>query len=125
MNIEQFTSEFELVRSQLKSYLLRMTAIIEDVEDIVQDTFIKASPKLDTFRGQSSPKTWIICHCRKGPIMASLCDKVRFLSRNIGNDNPKMELWFLLSSDENVQECDARKPNRNMKLVTPKKLIQF
>jgi RNA polymerase sigma-70 factor, ECF subfamily len=59
MNIDQFTSEFELVRPQLKSYILRMTASIEDTEDIVQDAFIKASSKLDTFRGQSSLKTWI------------------------------------------------------------------
>jgi len=59
MNIEQFTSEFELVRPQLCSYILRMTASIEDTEDIVQDTFIKASSKLETFRGKSSLKTWI------------------------------------------------------------------
>lgn len=32
---------------------------MEDAEDIVQDTFIKASSKLGTFRGQSSLKTWI------------------------------------------------------------------
>jgi len=59
MNIKQFTSEFELARPQLKSYILRITASIEDTEDIVQDTFIKASSKLDTFRGQSSLKTWL------------------------------------------------------------------
>jgi hypothetical protein len=59
MNIKQFTSEFELARPQLKSYILRITASIEDTEDIVQDTFIRASSKLDTFRGQSSLKTWI------------------------------------------------------------------
>lgn len=59
MNIERFTSEFESARPQLKSYILRITASIEDTEDIVQDTFIKASAKLDSFRGDSSLKTWI------------------------------------------------------------------
>ncbi len=59
MTIEQLTSEFELARPHLKSYILRITASIEDAEDIVQDTFIKASNKLDSFRGDSSVKTWI------------------------------------------------------------------
>lgn len=59
MTIEQLTNEFELARPQLKSYILRITASIEDTEDIVQDSFIKASQKIDTFRGDSSVKTWI------------------------------------------------------------------
>ncbi len=59
MTIEQFTAEFELARPQLKSYILRITASVEDTEDIVQDTYIRAAQKLDSFRGDSSAKTWI------------------------------------------------------------------
>ena len=59
MTLDQFTTEFEAARPQLKSYILRITASIEDTEDIVQDTFIKASMKLDTFRAESTVKTWI------------------------------------------------------------------
>lgn len=59
MTKEQFTSEFERARPHLKSYLLRITASIEDTEDLVQDTFIKASTKLETFRAESTVKTWI------------------------------------------------------------------
>lgn len=59
MTIEQFTTEFEEARPQLKSYILRITASVEDTEDIVQDTFIRASTKLDTFRADSTVKTWI------------------------------------------------------------------
>jgi len=58
MTIEQLNNEFEQARPQLKSYILRITASIEDAEDIVQDTFIKASEKIDSFRGDSSIKTW-------------------------------------------------------------------
>ena len=36
-----------------------MTASVQDAEDIVQDTFIKAHSKIDTFRGESSLKTWV------------------------------------------------------------------
>ena len=59
MTIEQLTSEFELARPQLKSYILRITASIEDTEDIVQDSFIKASQNIYTFQHKSSVKTWI------------------------------------------------------------------
>ncbi|RKN80247.1 RNA polymerase sigma factor [Ulvibacterium marinum] len=59
MTNAQFTNEFEQARPQLKAYILRITASVQDSEDIVQDTFIKASEKIDTFRGESSVRTWI------------------------------------------------------------------
>jgi len=59
MTVDQFTREFEAARPQLKSYILRVTTSVTDTEDILQDTFIKASLKLDSFRGDSSLKTWI------------------------------------------------------------------
>ena len=58
MTTEQLTLEFENSRAQLKSYIFRITACVEDAEDIVQDTFIRALEKLKTFRGDSSLKTW-------------------------------------------------------------------
>lgn len=59
MDAKAFTSEFEKVKPQLKSYILRMTASIQDTEDIIQDTWIKASSNLTSFKGESSLKTWI------------------------------------------------------------------
>jgi len=59
MFTEQFNQEFEAIRGQLKSYILRITASVADTEDIVQDTYLKAAEKSDSFRGESSLKTWI------------------------------------------------------------------
>lgn len=59
MTAEQLTSEFEINKGQLKSFLVRMTACVEEAEDIAQDTFIRALEKLNTFRGESSLKTWL------------------------------------------------------------------
>ncbi|MBO6515824.1 MAG: sigma-70 family RNA polymerase sigma factor, partial [Bacteroidia bacterium] len=59
MVAEQFAREFESYRSQLKSYVLRMTANAEDAEDIVQDTYLKAHANLSNVRGDSSLKTWV------------------------------------------------------------------
>jgi RNA polymerase sigma-70 factor, ECF subfamily len=59
MTKEQLTNEFEETAGQLKSYILRITASVADAEDIVHDTYIKAAEKLDSFKGQSSIKTWL------------------------------------------------------------------
>jgi RNA polymerase sigma-70 factor, ECF subfamily len=59
MTTDQLTTEFETFQGELKSFLLRMTASVQDAEDIVQDTYLKAQAKMDTFRGESSLKTWV------------------------------------------------------------------
>ena len=58
-NENQYQEEFIAFRPQLKSYLFRLSASKEDSEDILQDTFIKAFDKIDSFKGNSSFKTWI------------------------------------------------------------------
>jgi len=59
MTSDQLTAEFETFQKELKSFLLRMTASVQDAEDIVQDTYLRALAKINTFRGESSLKTWI------------------------------------------------------------------
>jgi RNA polymerase sigma-70 factor (ECF subfamily) len=59
MTADQLTAEFETFQGELKSFILRMTASVQDAEDIVQDTYLKAHTKINTFRGESSLKTWI------------------------------------------------------------------
>jgi RNA polymerase sigma-70 factor (ECF subfamily) len=59
MTTELFNQEFQTIAGPMKSYVLRISACVEDAEDIVQDTYIKALEKLSTFRGESSLKTWL------------------------------------------------------------------
>ena len=59
MTTDQLLTEFETFQGELKSFLLRMTASVQDTEDIIQDTYLKAQAKMDTFRGESSLKTWV------------------------------------------------------------------
>ena len=59
MNIQSLDHEFAQIKGQLKSYILRITTSVPDTEDIVQDTYLKARDKMDTFEGKSSLKTWI------------------------------------------------------------------
>jgi len=59
MTAELFNREFESITGQLKSYLLRITACVADAEDIAHDTYLKGLEKRETFRGESSLKTWL------------------------------------------------------------------
>src|SRR5262245_7195521 len=52
----------ELVKqhqSQLRSFLYRATTSREDAEDLAQEAFARAYQKFDSFKGESSFKTWL------------------------------------------------------------------
>ena len=59
MSIDDLSNQFTSFQGELKSFLLRMTANVQDAEDIVQETYLKAHAKIDSFRGESSLKTWV------------------------------------------------------------------
>jgi len=59
MSTDILNNEFQNIAGPLKSFLVRITASVADAEDIVQDTYITAQKKIDTFRGESSLKTWL------------------------------------------------------------------
>ncbi len=58
MSREQLDIEFQDFRNELTSFLFRMITDRELSEDIVQDTYIKVVTKINTFKGNSSFKTW-------------------------------------------------------------------
>lgn len=57
MTTDPLPGEFETFQGELKSFLRRMTAGVQDAEDLVQETYLKARSKIDTFRGESTLKT--------------------------------------------------------------------
>jgi RNA polymerase sigma-70 factor (ECF subfamily) len=76
MTTELFNEEFAGIKGALRSYLLRMTASVADAEDLVHDTYLKGRDKLDSFRGESSLKTWLFA------IASNLAkDNLRFRKR--------------------------------------------
>lgn len=58
-DIHAFQLLFSEFQNQLKSYLYRLTANRNDAEDLTHDTFIRAFDKINTFKGESSLKTWV------------------------------------------------------------------
>lgn len=59
MTTDHLTAQFQLLRPNLRSYLLRVTASTADTDDLLQDTYIKAVENISTYRAEASLKTWI------------------------------------------------------------------
>lgn len=58
-DIRSFHSLFSEFQPQLKSYLYRLVANRNDMEDLAHDVFILAYENLKSFRKESSLKTWV------------------------------------------------------------------
>ncbi|MGO4820677.1 MULTISPECIES: sigma-70 family RNA polymerase sigma factor [unclassified Flavobacterium] len=54
--LEKWVNQFS---DELYSWALYKTSSKETAEDLVQETFLAAFRKLDTFQGKSQPKTWL------------------------------------------------------------------
>ncbi len=59
MESRAYQDEFIEFESELKSFIYRLVAHHQDMEDIVQDTYLKAFNSLDSFQERSSFKTWV------------------------------------------------------------------
>lgn len=57
--IDNIETLFQQHQAALRSFLYRLTASKEDAEDLAQETFIKAFRNKETFKGESSFKTWL------------------------------------------------------------------
>lgn len=59
METSIYQAEFISFKDELQSFIFRMVSNVQDAEDIVQDVYLKAFDKIDTFEGKSSFKTWV------------------------------------------------------------------
>ncbi len=60
MNHKTFEKDFLEFKNELLSFIYRMVTNRQDAEDIVQDTYIKASSQLDRYdEEKASLKTWV------------------------------------------------------------------
>jgi RNA polymerase sigma-70 factor, ECF subfamily len=81
----------EAYQDRLYNSLLRVLGSAEDAADIVQDAFVQAYTKLDSFRGSAAFYTWLyriafnlaMSHARRGHRTASLDER-----RSLVGDEP-------------------------------------
>src|SRR5215469_6728717 len=58
-NLSEISSLIELYRQELLLYCYRLLGSLHDAEDLVQETMLRAWQYGDTFKGQSSLRTWL------------------------------------------------------------------
>ncbi len=63
MDEELITDWFDAYADDIYRFLVYYTST-SDVEDLVQEVFIKAINRYDSFKGDSSPKTWLFSIAR-------------------------------------------------------------
>jgi len=88
-----------LYQDRLYNSLLRMLGSAEDAGDIVQDAFVQAYVKLDTFRGSSAFYTWLyrialnlaMSHARRGRKTTSLDSLKSLVGSEPVDDQPAPE----------------------------------
>jgi RNA polymerase sigma-70 factor (ECF subfamily) len=54
-----FAAECEAHRNALRAHCYRMTGSVDDAEDLVQDTFLRAWRARDSFEGRAKLSTWL------------------------------------------------------------------
>ncbi|MEO9965793.1 MAG: RNA polymerase sigma factor [Reichenbachiella sp.] len=59
MNIKVYESDFISFKGELLSFIFRLVSNRAQAEDLVHDTYLKAFENIDTFREESSFKTWV------------------------------------------------------------------
>jgi len=58
-DFEAFAQLIKANKHKVYGLVRRLTANIEDAEDIVQESFLKAIDRIDQFRGESAFGTWL------------------------------------------------------------------
>ncbi len=56
---QEYMQDFLKFKPELQSFIFRMLTNRQDAEDIVQETYIKVQQNIETFKGESSFKTWV------------------------------------------------------------------
>lgn len=87
MEIIDVNNEFQKLQHNLKSYLYRLSANKEDAEDILQDTYIRVVGKFNTFKHESSFKTWVFA-----------------IATNIAKDNRRVRNRWALNAQDICKE---------------------
>src|SRR4051795_11946009 len=56
---EEFVQQTEPLRRELLAHCYRMTGSVDEAEDLVQETYLRAWRSYATFEGRSSLRTWL------------------------------------------------------------------
>lgn len=93
MELKDIEKEFFAVSDRLKSYLYRLSANIQDSEDLLHDTFIRVRENFKSFRGQSCISTWIFA-----------------IATNLARDNRRVKNRWPIDAQEKCKDAAMSEP---------------
>ncbi|ALC84399.1 MULTISPECIES: RNA polymerase sigma factor [Bacillaceae] len=96
---------FELYEKDVTSYLIYYTGSI-DVEDLVQETFLRAMKKMTVYKKNGHPKTWLVSIARNMVIdqyrKSNVWNKIRHLFIKEQDILINMEQNIMINQDNSV-----------------------
>lgn len=113
MDVGASLEEYLGFKDELKSFLFRMLANRQDAEDILQETWLKINDNIDSFRGESSFKTWVFTialNLARNLLKKNTLWKVQDtdIARELHEQDPQLageavSVFFSSSPDKNFQ----------------------
>ncbi len=88
----------------------------EDVQEIVQDSFVRAFGSLDSFRGESSLRTWLFTIARRLLLDRRRSERRRGVQVEVKDSDSVTEFDAL---DSMVADETAERMRRAMRMLTP------
>jgi len=111
-----FSSLTEPHRSELLSHCYRMTGSLEDAEDLVQETFLRAWRRLETYQGRATFRAWLYKIATNACLDALERRQIRNLPQNVSDpsdptspmepSNPE-PIWIQPYPDELLAPSEA------------------
>ncbi|WP_342598967.1 RNA polymerase sigma factor [Psychrobacillus sp. FSL H8-0483] len=120
---------FELYEKDVTSYLIYYTSSM-DVQDLVQETFLRALKKISTYKESAHPKTWLITIAKNIVIDRSRKDKVwnriKYFFREEESHSSNLERNILLGEmNKELYDAIAELPFKQREVIILRGILEM